>query len=124
MVGGDDNDMYIDNVSLKVDAITDISKFNIPGSDFKLFTNYPNPFNPSTQIEFYLPETSLVILTVYNTLGQKLASYINSVKSAGSHKKEITLENVSSGVYYYSIDAQSIDGNNHLHQVRKMILLK
>ena len=86
--------------------------------------NYPNPFNPSTQIEYFLPRASYVKLTVYNALGQKVVSYINSEQSAGTHKREIDFGNFSSGIYFYSLDANAVNSVEHFYKVKKMILIK
>jgi hypothetical protein len=86
---------------------------------FNLDQNYPNPFNPSTKISFSLPETGIVNLNVYNVLGQKVASLLNSENmSAGNHSVSFNASNLSSGVYFYSLKA----GNNVI--TKKMMLVK
>jgi hypothetical protein len=99
---------------------------------FMLYQNYPNPFNPSTTIEFYLPEASLVTLKVYNTLGQEVATLLDKQEmDYGTQEAELSsvTTNLSSGVYYYRIVAETItDDDNPVGQkyvsVKKMILLK
>ncbi len=88
-----------------------------------LFPNYPNPFNPSTTIEYELPMSGFVRLTVYNLLGQKVRTLVNTRQTAGLHRivwdgcDESGLP-VSSGVYFYQLrtDAKT--------QTQKMMLLR
>ena len=90
---------------------------NIP-KEIKLEPNYPNPFNPSTMIRFTLPKPSEVKIEVYNTSGQRVEILINQRMAAGTHKVEFTAQNLSSGVYFYRIEA------GEFQDVKKMILLK
>lgn len=91
---------------------------------FAVKPNYPNPFNPSTRIEFQLPEAATVSLDIYNMLGQKVRSLVNSQSlSAGYHIAEWDGRNsegnwVGSGIYIYRISA------GKFMQTRKMILMK
>ena len=72
---------------------------------FQLSQNYPNPFNPSTNINFTLPVASDVQLSVFNLLGQKVATLVNERRSAGNHSVRFDARNLSSGVYFYMIKA-------------------
>mgnify|MGYP001555344761 CR=1 FL=1 len=86
---------------------------------FKLNQNYPNPFNPTTTISFELPVTSNVRLTVYNTIGQRVATLVNGKPmSAGVHAVGFNAQGLSSGLYIYRLEA----GN--YSQVRSMMLVK
>ena len=85
---------------------------------FLLSQNYPNPFNPTTIINYELPITNFVELSVYNLIGQKVATLINENKKAGSHQVEWNASGFSSGVYYYKINA------GEFQAVRKMILVR
>ncbi len=89
----------------------------IPGS-VKLFQNYPNPFNPRTIINYELPITNYVELTVYNLLGQKVAALVNKEQQAGSYSVEFNGGSLPSGVYFYKINTEKY---NNVH---KMILLR
>lgn len=84
----------------------------------KLFGNYPNPFNPSTQIAFELPENMEVSITVYNAMGQKVATLLEGPLAAGSHSIPFSAENLASGTYLYQLQA---DGYQH---TEKMTLVK
>jgi len=92
-------------------------------AEFSLKQNYPNPFNPSTKISFSLPQDSRVTLNVFNVLGQKVSPVINGNISAG--EKEITFDasRLTSGIYFYRIDAVSVDGKKFT-SAKKMILTK
>jgi|GEM_PF-1260841 len=83
-----------------------------------LAQNYPNPFNPQTKIEFTLPVTGLVNLSVYNILGQKVAELVNAVMERGKHSVPFDASNFASGVYIYKIKEKNLFG------VKKMILLR
>lgn len=85
---------------------------------FSLFQNYPNPFNPTTNITFAVPHTSNVELTIYNTLGQKVATLISQKMSAGTHTVEFDATRLASGMYLYRLKA-----GNYV-SVKKMMLIK
>ena len=93
-----------------------------PGS-YSLSQNAPNPFNPSTQIEFRLPVAGQVNLAVFNVLGQKVATLVDDALNAGVHAvswngTDTNGRNVSSGLYFYRFES---DG---LVQTRRMMMLK
>lgn len=85
---------------------------------FELKQNYPNPFNPVTRIEYSIPEGGLVTLDVYNVLGQRVATLINSVQTAGNHQVNFDGHVLASGVYFYKLSA----GN--YTRTMKMALMK
>ncbi len=85
---------------------------------FSLAQNYPNPFNPSTEIRFALPVGSMVKLTVFNTLGQEVATLTNTHYPAGTHAVQWNAGNVPSGIYFYRMEA----GN--FTDMKKMVLTK
>ena len=85
---------------------------------FTLEQNYPNPFNPTTTIQFSLNTASPVKLTVFDILGQEVATLVNEYKSVGSHKVQWRANTMPSGVYYYRLEA---DGFSKTH---KMVLMK
>ncbi len=87
-------------------------------SDFSLSQNYPNPFNPATTINYSIPELSNVVIKVYDVLGDEVAILVNEQKPAGSYEVQFDASKLSSGVYYYKIQA-----GNYI-ETRKMILLK
>ncbi len=77
---------------------------NIP-TDYSLEANYPNPFNPSTTIEFAIPKKVFVSLKIYDSLGQEIAELAGKEYSAGWHSVKFDASSLSSGIYYYSIIA-------------------
>jgi hypothetical protein len=85
---------------------------------YGLSQNYPNPFNPGTNINFSVERPSNVTLAVYNILGQKVATLVNSFMQAGSYIYQFDASKLASGVYFYRIEA-----GNFL-SVKKMILMK
>ncbi|MCK9426641.1 MAG: T9SS type A sorting domain-containing protein [Ignavibacteriaceae bacterium] len=95
---------------------------------FSLSQNYPNPFNPSTTIRYALPFDSNVKISIYKVTGELVKVLVSGTKTAGNY--EVTMntahENVefSSGIYFYSIEANAVDGSNSFKQTKKMILLK
>jgi len=100
----------------------------IPGK-FALHRNYPNPFNPTTQIRFELPVTSHVDIRVYNVLGQEVQKLMDSDVGPGFHAAIWDGRNkqgrtVSSGVYIYRMVAKSTDGSRKFVTSRKMMMLK
>ncbi|MBP9120448.1 MAG: T9SS type A sorting domain-containing protein [Ignavibacterium sp.] len=91
--------------------------------DFSLGQNYPNPFNPSTTINFSLAVDSKVSLKIFDVLGQEVATLVNGQLAAGSQKVSFNASSLNSGVYFYRIDADGIDGQK-FSSVKKMILTK
>ncbi len=87
-------------------------------SQFSLSQNYPNPFNPSTLISFTIPKESNVKLSVFNVLGEKVATLINEVKSSGTYKINFNGSNLASGIYVYRLEAGGYVSS------KKMILIK
>lgn len=87
-------------------------------SKFFLRQNYPNPFNPYTTIDFGLSKSTFVNLEVYNSIGQKVTTLINENMNTGSYKVKFDASNLSSGIYYYKIQA----GENV--SVKKMLLIQ
>ncbi len=85
---------------------------------FKLNQNYPNPFNPKTKIEFQLPQSTNVKLTVFNILGEKVTEILNEELEAGFYSFDFDGKYHSSGTYIYSLQS------DYYNAIRKMILLK
>ncbi len=85
---------------------------------YSLDQNYPNPFNPTTKIDYSIPNQDFVNITVFNELGQKVATLVNEVVSSGHHTVDFNASRFSSGIYFYRIQT----GN--FVNVKKMNLLK
>jgi flagellar hook assembly protein FlgD len=100
----------------------------LPAS-FALMQNYPNPFNPTTTIRYALPVQSTVTLRIYDVIGREVATLINGVVQAGYHDVAWTTTNssgalLSSGMYFYRLEARPTDGSEPFIQLKKMMLLK
>jgi hypothetical protein len=113
LVAGDQQ--YVEETVLKI--LSEIPE------EFSLSQNYPNPFNPLTKIDFSLPKTGRVVITIYNLLGQEVTTLINERLDYGYHT--VTWQGtdrmgrpVGSGVYFSELKAA---GNR---KTRKMLLLK
>ncbi|MBI1807871.1 MAG: T9SS type A sorting domain-containing protein [Ignavibacteria bacterium] len=107
-----------------VKIIVSPSKASSLSKEFALFQNYPNPFNPSTRIQFDLPRQSIVTLKVYNIIGSEVASLIDhQTMVPGVYESKLDGSDLSSGIYFYRIAAEVIDGKN-FQSVKKMLLMK
>jgi len=87
-------------------------------TQFVLEQNYPNPFNPSTKIAYRLPKTEKVKLAVYDALGREVAVLVNTEKPAGTYEATFDASTLSSGVYFYKLQAGAFS------ETKKMLLLK
>ncbi|MBN2413841.1 T9SS type A sorting domain-containing protein [candidate division KSB1 bacterium] len=110
---------------VNVPTITNgIADENALPMEFSLSKNYPNPFNPTTTIEFALPKAGEVKVVVFNTLGQKVRTLVSTTMSAGYYKSiwdscDDFGKRVSSGMYFYRLEVD----NKHI-STQKMLLLK
>lgn len=116
-VTGDDRTLYIS----RYDYLS-VENESIPAK-FALHENYPNPFNPTTQIHFDLPEMGNATLTIYNMIGQKIKSFNMQSTPAGYHSLTWNSTNdfgipVSAGVYLYQLETEAFV------KTKKMVLLK
>jgi len=100
-------------VILDVEQVADV----IPSS-FKLYQNYPNPFNPMTTIEFEIPERANVKLIVYDILGREVGKLVDKELEPGRYKVNFEAGELSSGVYFYRLEA------GKFADVKKMLLVK
>ena len=105
-----------------VDGILSEMEPNIP-TEYALFHNYPNPFNPITTLRYYLPDDMNVKITIYDIMGRVVKTLINSSQNAGYKSSQWNATNdagqpVSAGVYLYTIEA------GQYRQTKKMVLLK
>jgi len=105
---------YYDQNSL---AGGDVTKIEIP-DHFALEQNYPNPFNPTTVISYALPEAAHVTLTIFNINGQVVETLVDGYRSAATHRVTFDASHLSSGLYFYKIEA------GQYSDVKKMVLVK
>ena len=94
-----------------------INETEIP-SNFELSQNFPNPFNPSTTINFSIPVSGNVVLKVYDILGREVSSLVNEVKEAGKHTINFDASNLNSGMYIYKLTVGNFTSS------KKMMLVK
>ena len=111
-----------ENVLMQLDSLANtVSSLNasIQSQPTKiiLHPNYPNPFNPATNIKYELPGTNYVDLSIYNLLGQKVATLISSHHSQGNYQIEWDATGLPSGIYYYQLEYT-------YREVKKMLVVK
>jgi hypothetical protein len=112
----------LDSVSYRIEARPNAGEFveislGKP-QEFALYANYPNPFNPSTAIQYDLPEKSFVRLRVFDILGRQVAVLVEEERPAGSYSLSFNASNLPSGIYFYRIEAGSFV------ETKRMVLLK
>ncbi len=90
-----------------IDASTNVDRNKWVGlpQTIRLYQNYPNPFNQSTTIRFHLPKPDFVTLTVYDILGRKIETIVSGQHPAGEFRVEWTAKDLSSGIYFYRLQA-------------------
>ena len=86
--------------------------------NYTLSQNYPNPFNPATIISFSIPENSFVSLKIYDVLGNEVSELVNEIKEKGNYNVSFDASNLSSGIYFYTLKANSYS------TTKKMLLAK
>lgn len=100
-------------------GFTDVSDdFSTVPRSYALRNNYPNPFNPSTTIAYYVPKASDVKVEIFNVLGQRVMTLVDGKQLAGEHKITFNAKDLASGVYFYRLKAGSFN------MTKKMILMK
>ncbi|RJP70105.1 MAG: T9SS C-terminal target domain-containing protein [Ignavibacteriales bacterium] len=98
---------------------TSVEKDNpLAPNDFQLYQNYPNPFNPTTSIKYKVSSICAVTLKVYDILANEVSTLVNEIKSPGNYEIKFNASNLSSGIYFYKLQAGDISS------IKKMLLLK
>ncbi len=121
--------------SVKINVINDgklilkLHPANIIPKEYLLGKNYPNPFNPSTSFNVEIPVESNISVKVYNLLGQQVADLASGIYEAGTYTftwngLSDTKEQLSSGIYFYKMEAKSLKDSRSFTSVQKMILMK
>jgi hypothetical protein len=118
---GSTNTSALRGIGIRLDSLgqlgTEIRTASTP-KEYHLNQNYPNPFNPTTVIEFAIPTTETVSLKIYDVLGREVATLLNERRNAGVHRINFNATNLSSGTYFYRLQAGTFT------QTKKMILVK
>ena len=102
----------------RVDLLTGVAHLSTPPREYRLFQNFPNPFNPSTTIRYVVPQRTHVTLVVFNTLGQQLSAPVDAVEEAGEHSVRFDGTGLASGVYFYRLAAENYAVTKKLAIVR------
>lgn len=97
---------------------TDVESKNLSPEDFALMQNYPNPFNPNTKIQYSIGSNQVVQLKVYDVLGKEIITLVNSEQPAGTYKVNFDSKGLTSGIYFYTINAGIYS------ETKSMILMK
>ncbi|MCK9212298.1 MAG: carboxypeptidase regulatory-like domain-containing protein [Ignavibacteriaceae bacterium] len=123
---GDTKYNFIDIISAswQLKPVVSVSNEEVIPVIYSLSQNYPNPFNPTTTVAYGIPVESKVTLTLYNMLGEVILKNDLGIKASGSHQLQMDLRSKASGVYFYEMEANPLDGSKNFRQVKKMILLK
>lgn len=109
------------NGNFKYYQLSNFVEVGIPGK-YAISQNYPNPFNPSTKINYDLPFDSRVAIKIFDITGREVASILNQTQTAGYYTATFNASNLSSGVYFYQINADG--GNQNFVKTLKMMLIK
>ncbi|MCH6574234.1 MAG: T9SS type A sorting domain-containing protein, partial [Bacteroidetes bacterium] len=113
------NGKFFWSESFTVDIVTGIAEneTNLP-IEYTLKQNYPNPFNPSTRIKYSIPQSSNVVIKVFDILGNEIETLVNEQMSVGTYEITWYAGQLPSGVYFYQLKAGSYI------ETKKMILLR
>jgi hypothetical protein len=107
-----------DSTTWNLTIITGVAEKQLIPKEFSLAQNYPNPFNPSTTIKYDLPVTSRVVLRVYDVLGRVVLTLVDGIIPAGYHEVVVNSDKLSSGIYFYRIEAGSF------RETKKLVLAR
>ena len=93
-------------------------------TEYELHSNFPNPFNPTTEIHFDLPEGGNVSLVVYDVLGREVANLVSGYREAGYHRLTWSASGQASGVYFARFSVTNAQGNVAYTKVNKLMLVR
>ena len=111
--------------TITVNATTGISSVdNSLPQNYLLMQNYPNPFNPATMISYALPYESKITLSIYDLTGKLVSKLLNNTEQPGYHSVNFNAANLASGIYFYRVEAVSVDGSKKFSDTKKLVLLK
>jgi len=120
--GDGNHDVWLIRLDKVVAGLTTEKLIN----NYNLYPNYPNPFNPTTKIEYQIPELSIVTIKVYDALGNEITTLVNKEKPAGTYEITWHAEHFPSGVYFYQMKAgdPSTSSGQGFVETKKMVLLR
>lgn len=93
-------------------------------NEFKLFPNYPNPFNSSTVINYTVPIPAYITITLYDVSGRKISDIFSGVKNSGRHSVRYQMNDFASGIYFYTVTAKSLGNAGITTKTGKLVLVK
>ncbi|MCY7363491.1 MAG: T9SS type A sorting domain-containing protein, partial [Ignavibacteria bacterium] len=106
--------------SIKYSQLTNVPNNSISiQREFKLYQNFPNPFNPTTSIKYEMPLSAYVLIEIYNVSGVKIQTLVNENQVSGTYEVKFDGSNLSSGVYFYSLLV-----NENVLDTKRMVLIK
>ena len=111
-------DEFTDSTFHIIDRLTSIKTNGEIPLTFSLSQNFPNPFNPTTAINFTVPKTGLVKLKIYNMIGKEISTLVNEIRTAGNYSVNFDASGLSSGTYFYKLEAGG------MINIKKMMLIK
>ncbi len=115
---------HFDNFQIVNDtSVLEGGETRVPDT-FELYPAYPNPFNTSTTISYFVPEAANVKLRVYNIRGEEIAELVNRTHQTGQHSIDFDASDKSTGIYFYEMQAKSAKSKNRYQAVKKMIFVK
>jgi hypothetical protein len=114
---GDADPLRWDSSAITI-SVTGVGENPLSPVIYKLYDNYPNPFNPSTTLRYSIPEEAFTTLKIYNSLGREVTTLINETKPAGVYDVNFSAADLSSGIYFYTLQAGTFTST------KKMILMK
>ena len=103
---------------INVNSINNVNVINSKNLSYNLFQNYPNPFNPTTKIKYSIPTKDYIVIKLFDILGNEVITLVNEEKFAGNYEINFNGGNLSSGVYFYRMQAGSFIST------KKFVLLK
>jgi hypothetical protein len=120
---GPNNEKWFVHRELGLTKYVDVPPVSVGKTDVRPFadiplTNHPNPFNPSTTIEYTLSEASKVRLTVYSLTGQRVATLADEYMPAGKHAAVFDGSGLASGLYFYRLEAGNTVKNGRMMLVK------
>ncbi len=107
-----------DHATPLLKIVTGVSDKPVEPETFTLFQNYPNPFNPTTQIRFYNPKTAQIKIDIYDSLGRLVETINNQIYTPGNHSIEFNASNLTSGIYFYSVQADNFQKTGKMTLIR------
>jgi hypothetical protein len=107
-------------IALSPDAVAGVDKLQTSAlpTSFSLEQNFPNPFNPTTTVEFSIPQTSKVDLLVYDALGKEIVSLVRGTRPPGTYQILFDASRLATGIYYCKLTAGSFV------DIKRMVLIK